>query len=233
MDLKELKVDIEQIPVDTREAIANIDIMIRHARYLEQRKDDVLEQRAKDILETAPPYIYKQLQRLRDNLNDEADLIAWISRSMMELFFILRYMYSSSDKYDEVIKQQLNDLKEIEDIILYQGIPIRIDLEKVNVFRASMKKLWATVKRWGILRENVKRPKKARQYAKGANLMELYQRHWKIHSKYVHPTPYLIFGKPEFVYGENVNKYFLTLVQYFAALNLRDLHKMLQIFSHG
>ncbi|MEK0337177.1 MAG: hypothetical protein QQN41_07075, partial [Nitrosopumilus sp.] len=100
--------------------------------------------------------------------------------------------------------------------------------EEVKTFYSGMLNLWDTVKKYGIFREKLKRPNQAYYYAKGSNLLDEYQRNWKIHSKYVHPTSFIIFGKRDFVYGDGAKQYFLALVQYYAARNLRDLHLMIQ-----
>lgn len=100
--------------------------------------------------------------------------------------------------------------------------------EEVKTFHADMKKLWETLKAYGVERDNLKGIKPARYFADGADLVQEYQRGWKVHSKYVHPTAYLLFGKKDFVYGAGAKLYFWVSAQYYAARNLHDLHKMIE-----
>jgi hypothetical protein len=146
----------------------------------------------------------------------------------MELFFILRYMYTSPERYDEVIKEQLKDLKQIEDIIIGSGETPREQQENGMLFQRDMRTLWEEMSRYGIGRDELRAPSPARHYAEGAGLIGDYNRLWKIHSKYVHPTSYLLFGRSSFVYGQEVNNFFWVLAQYYAARNLRDLYKMIE-----
>lgn len=96
MDYKELIIDIEKTPVDGEGVAKNISRLLKHAKYLEERQD-INDPFAKGLLDTAPSFIRKQIERLELHLSDDVDIISWISRNLMELFFTLRYMYSSQD----------------------------------------------------------------------------------------------------------------------------------------
>lgn len=227
MNYNMLITDIQKIPFDREGIIENLDRLLRHAKYLEER-NSVTDPNARGLLDTAPSFIRKQIERLQLHLDDEADIIAWISRNLMELLFMLRYMYSSRERYDEVIKEQLKDLKEIENIISPNGAHSENVPEKVKAFHADMEKLWEAMRGYGVERDDLKGPQNARHYAKGAGLENDYKLSWKIHSKYVHPTSYVLFGKKSFVYGDDIRLFFWALAQYYAARNLRDLHLMLE-----
>jgi len=150
----------------------------------------------------------------------------------MELLFMLRYMYSGRDQYDELIKEQLKDIKDIDNVIYPDGTPSEDNHDEVKTFFADMQKLWTEMQKFGVEREKLKRPSPARHFAKGAGLLDDYRSGWWIHSKYVHPTAYLLFGKREFVYGDGARLYFWVLAQYYAARNLRDLHMMIKAINH-
>jgi len=72
---------------------------------------------------------------------------------------------------------------------------------KIKTFHVDMECFWEGIRQYGVERNELKGPKPAFQFAKGAGLEDEYRRLWKIHSKYVHPTSYLLFGKKSFVYG--------------------------------
>ncbi len=227
MDYNELLTNIRQIPLDPKGIAENLDRLLKHAKYLEQR-NDIADPLARGILDSAPSFVRKQIERLQLHLADDADIIAWISRSLMELLFMLRYMHSSRDRYDEVVKEQLKDLKDIEKIIYPEGAPSDDASEVVKSFYSDMEKLWQALQGYGVDRDELKKPNQAFYYAKGAGLGDDYELSWKIHSKYVHPTSYLLFGKRNFVYGDSVRLFFWALAQYYGARNLRDIHMMFE-----
>lgn len=204
--------------------------MLQHVQYIETISD-VNDPMAKGLLEVVPPYLRKQidrLQRLIDDNDNEPDIVSWISRNLMELFFTLRYMYSSRERYDEVIKEQLKDLKEIENVLYPSDSPAQNVPEQVKPFHSDMKAMWEVLENYGIRRDDLKRPQTVQYFAKGANLLHEYNRGWRIHSKYMHPTSYLLFGKKDFVFGMDVRLFFWIMAQYYAAWNLRDLHGMIE-----
>lgn len=227
MTYNQLLIDIDKIPFDRQGIAENLDRLLSHTKYLEER-NDVSEPLARGLLDTAPAFIHKQIDRLLLHLDDEVDIIAWISRNLMELFFMLRYMYSSRERYDEVIKEQLKDLKEIENKIYPNGMPSENATIEVKAFQSDMKKLWEAMQEYGINHKDLKKPLSVVAYATGAGLENEYACLWKIHSKYVHPTSYVLFGKKFFVYGADVSHFFWVIAQYYAARNLGDLHLMIE-----
>lgn len=84
------------------------------------------------------------------------------------------------------------------------------------------------MKKYGVEREELKRPQVVRHYAEGAKLLDEYNLFWRIHSKYAHPSSYLLFGRKNIVFGKEPKNFFLVCAQYFAAKNLRDLNKMIE-----
>jgi hypothetical protein len=227
MDYNELIVDLHRIPTDRRGISDNLTQLLEHVKYLAGR-NDVTAPLERNILDVAPPYIQKQIERLLLHVDDDPDIVAWISRGLMELLFILRYMYGGKEKYDEFIKEQLKDLKDIEKILYPGGAPLDDAPEAIKTYHVDMGKLWEVMKQYGVNQDELAGAKQVRHFAEAAGLIHLYERDWKIHSKYVHPTSYLLFGKKSSVYGEDVRLYFWILAQFYAARNLRDLHKMIE-----
>jgi len=228
MNYDDLAIEIDTIPFDEEGIQKNLTCLLKHAKYLEGRTD-IADSFARGLLDSATPFIRKQIARLQLHTDEEPDIIAWVSRSLMELFFMLRYMCTSAERYDEVIKEQLKDLKQIEDTIIGSGGTLpRGQQEGAALFHRDMRRLWEAMSEYGIGRDELKAPSPARHYAEGARLMADYTRLWKIHSKYVHPTAYLLFGRVGFVYGQEVKKFFWVLAQYFTARNLRELYRMIE-----
>jgi hypothetical protein len=228
MEYNDLIVKISEIPLSEEGISDNLARLMKHAKYLEGRKD-VDDPHIRGLLDVVPSYIRKMLERLQLHLNDEADIVAWISRNLMELHFMLNYAYSSCERYDELIKEQLKDLNEIEKIICPEGTPSNNVQDKVKTFHSDMEKFWECIRQYGVERNELKSPKPAFKFAEGAGLEDEYRRLWKIHSKYVHPTSYLLFGKKSFVYGGEARQLFWLSAQYYAARNLRDFHRMIEV----
>jgi len=157
MDYDELITNIQKIPLDREGVANNLGRLLKHAKYLEGRTD-VNDPLAKGLLDTAPSFIRKQMERLELHLDDDVDIIAWISRNLMELFFTLRYMYSSQERYDEVIGEQLKDLKEIENVIYPGGSPEQDAPGDVKAFHSDMQRLWEGMENYGVKRDDLKRP---------------------------------------------------------------------------
>ena len=227
MKSDDLIVDIQKIPLERENIEKNLQLLSRHSDYIEGT-NNIRDRSLKLLIDAAIPYIRKQINMLLKHLGDDADIIAWISRGLMELFFTLRYMRTSSKRYEEVIKEQLKDLKEIEDVIYPNGSPSADDPEEMTRFYADMTRLWKAMQQYGVERDDLRRPNQVKQYAEGANLLDDYNLYWRIHSKYVHPTSYLLFGKKSLVFGNDARLFFWVMAQYYAAWNLRDLHKMLK-----
>lgn len=222
-----LIIDVRKIPVNWRGIKRNLCLLHRHAQYL-KTVTDIKDPFTKGLVETAPLYICKQIERLRLLLKDEVDIVAWISRNLMELFFTLRYMYSSRERYDEVITEQLKDLKEIEELLYPNSMPPEDAPDEVKSFHSDTQILWEKLEEYKVKRGDLKRPQSVKHFAEGANLLHEYNRGWRIHSKYVHPTSYLLFGKKSFVYGKDARHFFWVMAQYYAAWNLRDLNEMVE-----
>lgn len=227
MNPDELIVEIVEIPIEKEATLANLDLLIKHAEYLASI-DGVVDAKARALLSTAPAYVLKQVRRFRLNIDDEADLFAWVSRCLFELFIMTRYMYSSADRYDEIIHEQLKDLRDIEKVIVPKGTPQEEDSKDIVHFHDEMTEMWTALSEYGIEKEDLKKPNPARMFAEGADLLQEYLGHWKLHSKYVHPTSFLLFGRQEFVYGLGAKHYFWVLIQYYAARILRDLNLMIE-----
>jgi len=154
MDYNELITDIEKTPVDSEGVANNIARLLRHAKYLESRKDTNL---------------------------------------------------SGSREHDAP--------------------------RDVKAFHLEMQKLWKGIEKFGVNRDELRRPNTVKHYAEGANLMHEYNLFWHIHSKYVHPSSYLLFGRNTVVYGDDPRRFFLATAQYYAARNVRDLYKMIEAAS--
>lgn len=222
---EELIIDLELIPTEKRKIQGNLVTMHRHVRRL-RSLDNITDARADVLLSISLVYVEKQIRRLRTLIEDEADIIAWVSRTLLELFFVLRYMYGSVDQFDEFVDEQLKDLKNIENVLYPNGIPEEDDPAEITAFHTHMSEVWKDLEKLGLDRDGLRNPRPARYFAEGAGLLSEYNSHWKLHSKYVHPTSYLLMGRKSFVYGDGARLYFWMVAQHYLAWIIRDLYGM-------
>lgn len=212
MDCSTIKKEFNELPTDRTDVLNQVDELLQTVAEL-RSLPPVTDERAIYILEIITSYLKEQLERMKLLIDEKIDIIAWISRNLSELYFILRYIYKSDGGYEEIIKEQLTDLKELEDIILQNGTPSVEDSEDLQTFSSDMNKLWHEVQGWGIAREDLGRPNQIRHYAEIGGTLSEYQATWRIHSKYVHPTSYLLFGRKDFVFADEVTHFFRVLVR--------------------
>lgn len=218
MDSSSIVHQIDQIPRHKDDALKNVAQLIVCLDYLATCKTGLSE--SDFLLDSTVPWVKRQLQLFECNTDGGPDLMAWIARNLMEAFFLFRYMYASKENYKEVVLEQFVDIREIEDALL----PPFDGQDETAHYRAK----WEALKSYGVDRASKKRPKVARTYAEVAGLLDDYDLGWRITSKYVHPSSYLLFGDPRIVYHEDVNTTLLVLVQYYAARNIRDLLMMVE-----
>jgi len=223
---EDLIIDLGLIPTRKRKIQGNLVTLLRHVRKL-RSLDNVADARADLLLSVAVAYVEKQIRRLRLLMEDEADIIAWISRTLLELFFVLRYMYTGVDQFDEFVDEQLKDLKNIESVLYPDGIPDEDDPAEITAFHTHMTEVWKDLEKLGLDKDGLRNPRPARYFAEGAGLMSEYDSHWKLHSKYVHPTSFLLLGRKSFVYGDGARLYFWVVAQHYSAWIIRDLYGML------
>lgn len=227
MEHPELMTDPDSIPQERTAVLENIAVLLAHATNLEGTKD-LADPLPNAILDAVPAYVRRQLERLRLHIDHEPDILALFARNLMELHWMLRYMATSTERANEVVREQLRDLKDIETVLYPGGSPPPTAPANVKSFHADMTKLWESMRQYGVRKEELKGHSPASHYAQGAEAKDEYDTFWRVHSKYVHPSSYLLFGKRSFVYGPQVRVLFLVIAQHYAARILRDLHSMIR-----
>lgn len=228
MDYNELIVDINEIPLDRHLREDNLELLLKHAEYL-KTKNGIKDEDTKYLVTHASDYIRMQVDRMKIHIEAEIDIIAWISRGLMELYFVLRYVYNSPDRLDEINKEHLKDWKEIENIIS-KRILTSDTPEIIHSFKNTVEKSWGKL---GVNRSELEGPERAYFFAKEAKLEDEYLSNYKIHSKYVHTTAYLLFGNRKIIDGSNFRRYFWQHAQFYAAQNLSDLHKLIKASNNN
>ena len=73
MEYNDLIVKISEIPLSDEGISDNLVRLLKHAKYLEERKD-IDDPHIRGLLDVVPSYIRKMVERLQLHLNDEADM---------------------------------------------------------------------------------------------------------------------------------------------------------------
>lgn len=223
MDYEDLILDIQKIPFEGSNRKDNLNLLLKLAEGL-KAKNDISDGSTNYLVAHASEYIRMQVNRLQIHIEAEIDIIAWISRGLMELLFFLRYVYNSHDRLDELIEEYHKDFKDIVKIMSKKILDSETP-EEILAFNNAMDKEWEKI---GVNPDELKGLYPVNYFAEKGNLEEEYQSNWKFHSKYVHPTSYLLFGDRNIVDGSDFRQYFWQHAQYYAGRNIRDLNKLIE-----
>lgn len=158
------------------------------------------------------------LQRLHGHEEAGIDLLAWIARNLLEVKLIAGYALLSEENLQKTLLKDVIDLRNLDEIWFKEGrnyneqeaADFKQSLEDVEEFIEEEDldpgEGWLTIP----------------QMAKATG-EEYLQDLSKWLSKYVHPTPVLLFGKESFMKGEDARKAVLKAAQHCAARLLEDI----------
>jgi hypothetical protein len=130
---------------------------------------------------------YTQLSRVRNWYEEPADMVAWATRNLFELDLLVRFVLKSEENMLRFLGERARD--EIE--ILEGLISLGEDQSSRNV--AILRARVDDLKR--IAQKHKIRPEKhrtTRDLADAAGLRHVYDALFKLYSKYVHPSSWLV-----------------------------------------
>ena len=141
-----------------------------------------------------------ELRRLRDWYKQGApnEFIAWAARNVYELKLLLDYILESEQNVQSLINQPLKDHKEI-----LEGMVGLYNQTETEELKASIKEFETLL---GALPEAEDVPKNAYTLAKISGAIEYHNTFYKMFSKYVHPSPWLLFGPEEVINSDNIKR---------------------------
>jgi hypothetical protein len=133
-----------------------------------------------------------ELGRLHQALDDSADAIALPVRNVFELNIIVRYVLTSDDNLARWVAEVATDERVILEGIL--KLSEGDSLEAERQLRERLKQIEATLKRHG---KSASRTQQVSALAAAVNLKTEYDAFFKLYSKYVHPSSWLVNSPPE------------------------------------
>lgn len=225
MKIDKLIFDANLIPTKNEDILKYIGVLNEYINFITSSKLNWNEDVRKLILNSFS-YISQKLELLKNNLYNNIDLIAWISRSLLEMYFILQYCFLSEDNLKDILLYPINELSSIDKAIYEKGKPEKLSAED-EMFRDNLKVVLEKIESAGL--KFNKKLTISREIAEKSGLLDYYEVYFQLHSKYVHPTPYLLFGEKKFVYSPEAKNMFRSLSLYFATKIINDTYKFLEV----
>jgi hypothetical protein len=137
------------------------------------------------------------------NLNEK---YAWPARIIYELLLYTKFVLSDENNFLSFSKQVLIDEKE-----LIEGIESLFkEEEKTPSMRASKQSIQKRLEDYKGIRNL---PRNYKEIADDVGLSKDYTAFYKLFSKFVHPSPWLLMGNEEFVHNKSFRKNILMTAE--------------------
>ncbi len=145
------------------------------------------------------------------NKQTPKELLAWISRNLFELNVVLRYALKNEDNVLKFRNQLASDQIEV-----LEGI-LEISENPTDEMVFSTKSRIEDLKK--LIQPTIERgrlPRNLSSMAKEVGLLREYKAFYKLYSKYVHPSAYLLLAAPDATQSFETESIFLTNMQIYA-----------------
>jgi len=224
MKTENLIIEANLYPTSSQELLKYFDVLEDYINKIIGCNLEWNQDLKKTILESFS-YLLNKLSFFKNNIDGDIDLIAWFSRSFLELYFLLRYAFKSDTNVRELLDYPINELTDIDKAIYEKGKPEKMS-EEDELFRKNLHTVLEKVKSAGIIFN--KELSISKKIAEESGLLNYYEVYYKLHSKYVHPTPYLLFGEKKFVYSSDALIMFRSLALHFVSVIIKDTIEFLE-----
>jgi hypothetical protein len=151
------------------------------------------------------------VERLHLWLDQGADALAWCARNLFELDLILRFVLASDENVLDWIGQRTSDEIQFIDAMVEWSSE---ETAAVSELKKRREELVRIAREHGI---ELKPFRSTSDLARFAGLKEEYEGIFKLLSKHVHPSSFLVNEDAKRVHGWNSINVFLTLAQLYAA----------------
>ncbi len=213
-----LLTEIEEIPTDSEGIRANVQAMIR---YTELGLDQPYEGDLQAVVAGVLRYAKLQLQRLLVHERADVDVVAWIARNLLELRLLSRYSLSSVDNLQRTV------LKEIVDYRSLRRLLSKVEGHESEPDFADFTESVESMETWLKMEELDPGDHHFTISGLAKKTDQQQERDIAIWlSKYVHPTPLLLFGNRSFMFGDEARRGAVAAAQLYAALLLDEMPTM-------
>lgn len=188
---------------------SNISLIDKHLKFIRTN----LERTERNLV------LYNLLKKTRlylyclmTSLDGPTEQLGFITRILFELNLLTRYVLMDEDNLKRFVAQTGDDkIKILEGILEFlqdsSEENAKIIEEEINRIKTLKQKHNLT---------SIKSLPNFKDIARIVGLEKEYKALYKLFSKYVHPTPYIINGSPEEIHGNEVRNIFLIHAQLYA-----------------
>jgi len=149
---------------------------------------------------------------LMKSLNEPTELLGFITRCLFELNLITRYVLMNEENLKRFVAQTGEDKIEIlEDILEFREDSSE---ENVRIIEEEINRLKGLKQKYDLT--SIKSLPSFKNIAHIVGLEKEYKALYKLFSKYVHPTPYIINGSSEEIHSNEIRNIFLIYAQLYA-----------------
>ena len=149
---------------------------------------------------------------LMKSLNEPTEQLGFITRSLFELNLITRYVLIKEENLKRFVRQAGIDRIQI----LEGSLELREDSSKENakILEDEINKIKGLIQKYNLA--SLKSLPSFREIARITELEKEYKALYKLFSKYVHPSSYIIAGSPKEIHSNEVRNIFLIHAQLYA-----------------
>lgn len=158
-------------------------------------------------------YTAIQIKYLSVTLDFPTEFHAWIARNLFELSILARYVSLSADNLKEYSTELPND--EIE---ILEGMKEIVPPEEKATLHDITDRITALKNVTANYDRVLHRYKSTANLAKKTGMEKEYNAFFKLYSKYVHPSAWLIHGSTERVHRDEIKKTFLVQALLYARI---------------
>jgi len=195
----------------------NLDSIVRkivdNAQHIFPRDNqDIVSQ----IVRSVSLYAALQLRMVIDFYDYPLECIAWVSRNLFEMNLIVEYSLKYPEKAKEFGLQKGSDEKEIlERILSLQGNNELLNTKPLEERIKHISKM--------LIKHGKENPKHfhVKTMATAVGMEEEYTAFFKLYSKYVHPSAWLIFSSENEKSNETYKNTFLIQAQFYSSRILK------------
>ena len=149
---------------------------------------------------------------LMTSLTGPTELLGFITRSLFELNLITRYVLMNEENLKRFVAQTAEDkIKILEGILEFRKDSSE---ENAKILEDEINRVKTLKQKHNLT--SIKPLPTFRNIARIVGLEKEYKALYKLFSKYVHPTPYIINGSPREIHSNEVRNIFLIHAQLYA-----------------
>ena len=163
------------------------------------------------------------LERLKGWLHDSTELLAWSARNLFELNLLVRYVLQSEGHLHHFAGQCGKD-----EVQILEGVLVLSENAlnpEAKFLQDRIKEVKKTAARHDL---ELKNPISVFDLAKAVGVTTEYKAFFKLYSKYVHPSSWIVNGASERIHADEFRNIFLIQAQLYAGDTYQRISKAIE-----